>query len=327
VLKSGDYRQPGEVVEPGFPSAITGNSEPAVLESDRYRQFPTRGLRITLAKWIASPENPLTARVMVNRIWQYHFGLGIVETTSDFGKNGAPPSHPELLDWLALKFVDEGWSIKAIHRLILNSSTYQQSSENPAAKDNTVDPENHLLWRFDRRRLEAEQVRDGILYLSNRLNLAMGGPSVYPPLPADLADAARYGREGGAMWEPNESEQDNRRLSIYTFQRRSLPQPMMLAFDAPVFSESCERRSVTTTALQALSMMNGDLVNEEAAHLAERIATTAGPDVSARISSAFETVLNRPPKPDELKKFADSGYSLVSICRVLLNSNEFLYVD
>ncbi len=327
ILKSGDYRQPGEVVEPGFPSAITGNSEPAVLESDRYRQFPTRGLRMTLAKWIASPENPLTARVMVNRIWQYHFGRGIVETTSDFGKNGSPPSHPELLDWLALKFVDEGWSIKAIHRLILTSNAYQQSSENPAAKDNTVDPENHLLWRFERRRLEAEQVRDGILSFSNRLNLAMGGPSVYPPLPADLADSARYGREGGAMWEPNESEADNRRLSIYTFQRRSLPQPMMLAFDAPVFSESCERRSVTTTALQALSMLNGDLVNEEAANLAERIATTAGSSVFTRISKAFETVLNRPPKPDELKKFADSGYSLVSICRVLLNSNEFLYVD
>ncbi len=327
ILKSGDYRQPGEAVEPGFPSAITGNSEPAALESDRYRQFPTRGLRMTLAKWIANPENPLTARVMVNRIWQYHFGRGIVETSSDFGKNGSLPSHPELLDWLATKFIEEGWSIKAMHRLILTSSAYRQSSENTAAKDNTIDPDNHLLWRFERRRLEAEQVRDGILSLSNRLNSAMGGPSVYPPLPADLADAARYGREGSSMWESNESEADNRRLSIYTFQRRSLPQPMMLAFDAPVFSESCERRSVTTTALQALSMMNGDLVNEEAAHLAERIATDAGAGASTRITKAFETVLNRPPKPDELKKFSDSGYSLVSICRVLLNSNEFLYVD
>ena len=129
------------------------------------------------------------------------------------------------------------------------------------------------------------------------------------------------------MWEPNEKEEDNRRLSIYTFQRRSLPQPMMLAFDAPVFSESCERRSVTTTALQALSMMNGDLVNEEASHLAERIAGTAGTDVRARITRAFETVLNRPPSKDELNRFAETGYSLVSICRVLLNSNEYLYVD
>ncbi|MEO8130433.1 MAG: DUF1553 domain-containing protein, partial [Bryobacteraceae bacterium] len=327
VLKSGDYRQPGEVVEPGFPSAIAGNSEAAKLETDRYRQFPTRGLRMTLAKWIASPENPLTARVMVNRIWQYHFGRGIVETTSDFGKNGSRPTHPELLDWLALKFIDENWSVKAIHRLILTSSTYRQSTENPQVKDNTADPENHLLWRSERRRLEAEQVRDGILWISGRLNLKMGGPSVFPPLPADLAIAARYGKEGGDMWEPNEKEEDNRRLSIYTFQRRSLPQPMMLAFDAPVFSESCERRSVTTTALQALSMMNGDLVNEEASHLAERIANTAGTNARSRITQAFETVLNRPPTNDELTKFADTGYSLVSICRVLLNSNEYLYVD
>jgi hypothetical protein len=323
-LVSGDYRQPGEAVEPGFPRAITGAAEPATLETDRYRQFPTRGRRMTLAKWIASPENPLTARVMVNRIWQHHFGRGIVETPSDFGKNGARPTHPELLDWLALRFIQEGWSVKAMHRLILNSSAWRQSSENPAAANNTVDPDNRLLWRFDRRRLEAEEIRDGMLSISGRLNLARGGPSVYPPLPEDLADFARYGRTGGDMWEPNENEADNRRRSVYTFQRRSLPQPMMLAFDAPVFSESCERRSVTTTALQALSMMNGDLVNEEAGHLAERIA---GSDKRQVIRRAFEIVLNRPPSPDELNKFASFSGTLSSLCRVLLNSNEFLYVD
>src|SRR5262249_15295551 len=149
----GDYRQPGEVVEAGFPSAITGNFEPAVLETDRYRQFPTRGRRLTLAKWIASPENHLTARVMVNRLWQEHFGRGIVETPSDFGKNGARPTHPELLDWLALRFIEEGWSIKAMHRLMLTSSAYMQAAENPAVKDSSRDPENRLLWRFNRRRL------------------------------------------------------------------------------------------------------------------------------------------------------------------------------
>jgi hypothetical protein len=150
---------------------------------------------------------------------------------------------------------------------------------------------------------------------------------VFPPLPADLADFARYGREGGDMWEPNEREQDNRRRSIYTFQRRSLPQPMMLAFDAPVFSESCERRSVTTTALQALSMLNGDLVNEESAHLAERIANDRGSDRRARIVRAFELVLNRRPRPDELERFAAFPDSLAAVARVLLNSNEFLYVE
>jgi hypothetical protein len=146
-------------------------------------------------------------------------------------------------------------------------------------------------------------------------------------LPADLADAARYGRTGGDMWEPNEKEEDNRRRSIYTFQRRSLPQPMMLAFDASPFSESCERRSVTTTALQALSMMNGDLVNDEAGHLAERVVREAGADRRAQISRSFEILLSRPPKSDELEKFATYSGSLAGICRVLMDSNEFLYVD
>jgi hypothetical protein len=282
---------------------------------------------MTLAKWIASPDNPLTARVMVNRIWQHHFGRGIVETASDFGKNGARPTHPELLDWLALEFIEENWSIKQMHRLMLNSNTYRQAAENPSLKDNTADPDNNLLWRFNRRRLEAEEIRDGILFIGGRLNLARGGPSVFPPLPADLADFARYGRTGGDMWEPNEKEEDNRRRSVYTFQRRSLPQPMMLAFDAPVFSESCERRSVTTTALQALSMMNGDLVNDGADYLAKRVAAETGQDKRAQISRTFEIVLNRPPRPDELKKFASHQGSLASISRVLLNSNEFLYVD
>jgi hypothetical protein len=142
-----------------------------------------------------------------------------------------------------------------------------------------------------------------------------------------LADAARYGRTGDVMWEPNEKEEDNRRRSIYTFQRRSLPQPLMLAFDSPVFSESCERRSVTTTALQALSMMNGDLVNEEAGHLAERVIREAGSEKRAQISRAFELVLNRPPNSNELAKFTAYPGTLASVCRVLMDSNEFLYVD
>ena len=247
VLRSGDYRQPAEAVEPGFPSALSGSSEPARLETDRYRQFPTRGLRWTLAKWIASPDNPLTARVMVNRIWQHHFGEGIVRTPSDFGNNGDPPSHPELLDWLAVTFVEQGWSIKAMHRLMLSSNTYQQSAENPSFESHTLkDSENRLLWRFNRRRLEAEAIRDCVLFVSGRLNPERGGPSVFPPLPDDLADFARYGRTGRLMWEPNAIEDDALRRSVYIFQRRSLPLPMMAAFDATVFSESCPRRSVTT---------------------------------------------------------------------------------
>lgn len=328
VLARGDYRLPGDAVEPGFLTCLTnGKSEAAVIEQDRYRQFPTRGWRITLAKWITNPDNPLTARVMANRIWQHHFGRGIVATPSDFGVNGERPTHPELLDWLSHKFIEEKWSIKAMHRLMLTSAAYRQAAENPAVKDSTADPENKLLWHFPRRRLEAEEIRDSILYLSGRLNPERGGPSIFPALPEDLQNFARYGREGGIMWEPNEKEEDGRRRSIYAFQRRSMPLPMMAAFDSPVFSESCERRSMTTTPLQALSMMNGNLLQEESVFLAKRIEKEAGQDRSKEIARAFEIVLNRTPSAEETKQFTAFTGSLDALCRVLLNSNEFLYVE
>jgi hypothetical protein len=282
---------------------------------------------MTLAKWIASPGNPLTARVMVNRIWQHHFGRGIVATPSNFGKNGERPTHPELLDWLAHTFIERGWSIKAMHRLMLTSSAYRQASENTVCDGSDVDPENRLLWHFNRRRLEAEAIRDGILAVSGRLNPERGGPSIFPPLPDDLADVARYGRGGALMWEPNETEEDGRRRSVYIFQRRSLPLPMMAAFDAPGFSESCPTRSNTTTPLQALSLMNGSLVQEEAEALARRIESEAGPDRRAQIGRAFERVLGRVADPEEIEKLSRFQGPLDGICRVLFNSNEFLYVD
>ena len=327
ILIRGDYRLPGEVVEAGFPSAITGNSNPAEIITDRYRQFPTRGLRLTLAKWIASKENPLTARVWVNRMWQYHFGQGIVRTTSDFGKNGDRPSHPELLDYLANRFMAEGWDVKSMHKLMVMSATYQQAADNPTIQESTKDPGNRLLWKFNRRRLEAEVIRDSILQASGRLNLEMGGPSVFPPLPADLADFARYGRTGGLMWEPNEKDEDARRRSVYIFQRRSLPLPMMASFDATAFSESCDRRSTTTTPLQALAMMNGYLTHEESAELATRITKETGADWKAQIRRAFELTLNREPREEEMTRFSQFNGKLDAICRVLMNSNEFLYLE
>ena len=327
VLKGGDYRQPGEAVDPGFPSAITGSDGAAVLEKDRYRQYPTRGRRMTLAKWIASRENPLTARVMVNRIWQQHFGRGIVGTPSDFGKNGDRPTHPELLDWLAVRFVERDWSVKAMHRLMVTSSTYRQSADNPGVGGASSDPENRLLWRFNRRRLEAEAIRDSILAASDRLNLEQRGPSVFPPLPDDMKDLSRPARAGGSMWEPNESERDARRRSVYIFQRRSLPLPMMASFDAPVFNESCERRSVTTTPLQALSMMNGRLLNQEATHLATRVEREAGGRRKDQVVRLFEIVFNRPPDQAEQQRFVEYQGSLEALCRVILNSNELLFID
>jgi mono/diheme cytochrome c family protein len=323
VLIRGNYNQRGETVEPGFPTAFTGGkAQNAVLETDRYRQYPTRGQRITLARWIASPDNPLTARVMVNRIWQRHMGAGIVRTPSDFGVNGERPTHPELLDWLAVRFVESGWDIKAMHKLILLSNTYQQSSDN-----GKVDPENKLFSRFNRTRLEAEAIRDSVLFVSGRLNPQRGGPSVFPPLPDDLADFARYGRTGDLMWEPNQNEEDARRRSVYIFQRRSLPLPMMAAFDALPFSESCDRRSSTTTPLQALSLMNGNLLQEESEHITKRIEREVGQDLRARIDRAFNLILSRDPAANERDRFMSSGLTLAGISRVLLSSNEFLYVE
>jgi len=327
VLLRGDYRQPGEIVEPGFLSAIAGVSQPADLDTDRYRQFVTRGRRMTLAKWIASKDNPQTARVWVNRMWQQHFGAGIVRTSSDFGVNGDRPSHPELLDWLAVTFMDSGWDTKAMHKLMVESATYRQAAENPIVKDTSIDPDNRLMSKFNRRRLEAEAIRDSILQISGRLNREQGGPSVFPPLPADLADFARYGRAGDLMWESNEKESDARRRSVYIFQRRSLPLPMMAAFDATVFSESCERRVSTTTPLQALSMMNGYLVEEESVELARLVEAQTGANKTDQIRRIFELVLGRTPRPEELDRFASFPGKLSAVARVLFNSNEFLYVE
>lgn len=327
VLTRGDYRQPAEIVEAGFPSAITGNSNPAVIESDRYLQFPTRGWRHTLATWMTSRDNPLTARVFVNRMWQHHFGYGIVRTPSDFGVNGDRPSHPELLDFLAVSFMESGWDVKAMHRLMLLSNTYRQAAENSALAKNEKDPDNRLFWHFNRQRLEAEALRDSILSVSGRLNPERGGPGVFPALPGDLADFARYGRTGGLMWEPPEKEDDARRRSVYIFQRRSLPLPMMSSFDAIPFSESCDRRNVTTTPLQALSMMNGDLTNEESVFLARRIEKEAGTEKSAQVRRLYELTLGRLPDDREMTAFRGFHGNLESLCRVMLNSNEFVYVD
>ncbi|MBI84820.1 MAG: hypothetical protein CMJ81_16630 [Planctomycetaceae bacterium] len=326
LLLGGDLRNRGETLEPGFPSLLTGHSQPAKLETDRYGQYPTRGRRTTLARWIASPDNPLTARVMVNRIWEYHFGRGIVETPNNFGFTDHSPTHPELLDWLAVDFVAHDWSLKSMHRRLVTSATYGQASDNSAV-DDSLDPENSLLWRFRRRRLEAEAIRDSLLAISGRLSLLRYGPGVFPSLPPGLDELRKPVRQYSAAWDSNETAEDTCRRSIYTFQQRSLPSPLMASFDAQVVNKSCPRRSVTTTPLQALSMMNGTLVSQSAAALARRIEREAGPDNRDQIVRLFELVFSRPPLPDELERFLSFDGSLTRLARVMLSSNEFLYVD
>lgn len=333
VLNRGQHDQPGEPVEPGFPSAVTGHSEPATIEIDRYKKHPSRGRRMALASWIASPENPLTARVMVNRLWQFNFGRGIVETASNFGMNGKLPTHPELLDWLALRFVEEKWSIKAIQRLILTSSTFRQSSLRGNLMAEEIDPENRLLWRFDRRRLEAEVLRDTILEVSGHLNGERGGPPVFPPLPDGLAQQLSAETRGAARWDTSHGA-DAWKRSVYVYQRRSQPLPFLEVFDSPPLTLPCERRETSVTPLQALTMYDSGFVNTEAEAIAERIARESNAENGGQVRRAFQLAFGRNPDPDELneaQRFVSTRESgreaLVALCRVLLNSNELLYVD
>ena len=320
----GEVDNLGERVLPGFPSAVTGGFHDVEMPTDSLGNI--NRWRLPLAEWIASPGNPLTARVMVNRVWQGHFGRGLVATPSNFGANGIRPTHPRLLDWLALEFIESGWSVKAMHRLILDSATYQQSSVRFSELAADLDPANALLARMPRRRLEGDVIRDTILAVSGRLNRAMRGPGVYPRLPESMKDQMFV--KNWPAWEPSAGP-DSRRRSIYVFQRRQLALPLLEVLDAPVPQISFEQRRVSTTAIQALALLNGRLVAEESQHFAARLQREAGDDRRSQIVRAFQVAFARQPSGEELARYDDFARSqgLVSVCRVLLNANEFIYVD
>ena len=324
VLRAGELSAKTEKVEPGFVECVAGKVEPAKIP---FRGEST-GRRVALAEWIASPENPFTARVMVNRIWQYHFGEGLVRTASDFGKNGSRPTHPELLDWLAKQFIEQKWSIKAMHRLMLTSATYQQSTSHPDWKAySDADPGNELLWRMNWGRLEAEVIRDSVLALSGRLNPAQGGPGALLDAPADVAEGFEFFK-----WFPSEEVQQRRR-TIYTFQRRSVVNPMLEVFDAANIAATCPERNRTIVAPQALTLMNGDLTNREAGYFAARVLQEAGPTPASEIDRAFRLVLSRSPSKDEQTQALAlfSSYApreaLEQLGVALFNTNEFLFVE
>jgi hypothetical protein len=324
----GEFDRFGEMVRPGFLSAVIGSHEPALPRVDKFGNHEK--FRISLAEWIASPDNPLAPRVMVNRLWQNHFGQGIVRTANNFGRNGTPPTHPELLDWLAAQFIENKWSIKSMHRLIMNSATYRQRSDYESTDGSRLDSQNRLLCRMNRRRLEGEAVRDSILAVSGRLNPEMGGPAIYPPLPDGMEDRTFY--KHSRFWEPS-SGPESRRRSVYIFNRRQLDFPMLAALDAPVFSSPNEQRAVSTTPLQALLLLNGKLVNEEAVHFALRVVESAGSDPAAQVHEAWQRALTRPPTGEELRDALDflaaepADQGLAGLCRVIFNLNEFVYVD
>jgi hypothetical protein len=317
LLSRGDWRHPGPEVKPGFLSAIDDRDAPIVAGAGRRR---------ALADWIASPKNPLTARVIVNRVWQSHFGRGIVGTPSDFGAQGDKPTHPELLDWLAGSFVESGWSLKKLHRLIVTSAVYRQNGRyRPELTQ--VDPDNRLLGRYPRRRLEGEALRDSALAVAGQLNLKEGGPSVYPELPEELKKSAKNWPVSGTVEERN-------RRSVYVAVRRNLRYPFLSLFDAPDAAESCSRRFATTTAPQALFMLNDRLVIDLAQHFASRVRRDVGDDPLRQTEQAFRLAFGRHPTPEEqsmarryLSGLSQAGDGLTDFCHAILNVNEFLFVD
>jgi hypothetical protein len=324
VLAGGELANKGEKVEPGFLSCVTGKTEPATIPFSG----GSSGRRGALASWIASADNPLTARVMVNRLWQHHFGDGLVRTPSDFGKNGDRPSHPELLDYLATQFVEKKWSLKAMHKMMLLSNSYQQSAENPQAKQYAeTDPGNRLMWHMNWQRLEAETLRDSMLSVAGRLEPSPGGPGVFLDIPSDVAEGFEFFK-----WFPSD-EKDQRRRTIYTFQRRSVMNQMVEVFDGANMSETCARRSATTVAPQAFTLLNSEFTNNEAKHFAQRVIELAGPDRDKQIDKAFWLAVNRTPSATErdgaAKLFEKSKpeQALTRLGVVLFNLNEFIYLD
>lgn len=313
LLARGEPSQPGEAVSGGFPAVLSD-----LINHGRAGE--RAGPRAELAAWLASEENPLTARVMVNRIWQHHFGRGIVATPSDFGVRGARPSHPELLVWLAAEFVSSGWSVKHIHKLILLSAAYQQS-ERPSPTAMSLDPENLLFSRWKPLRLEGEVIRDSLLAVSSRLNTSCGGPGVFPAIPVDVI-------KGYQGWPATKNVVEQHRRSVYIFARRNFRYPFLEVFDAPDSNLSCPSRERSTTAPQALALLNAADVIDAAGAVAARILSHREPGPEA-VEEAYRLILGRQPASHEVKvatQFLDrSPFS--EFCRALFNLNEFVYVN
>jgi hypothetical protein len=301
--------------------------ELGVLLPDARGQYSaeTEEPKTQLARWIVSAENPLTARVLVNRLWQWHFSQAIVATPNDFGNNGAAPTHPELLDYLAAELMRGGWRIKPIQRLIVLSSAYRQSSHRSDAPDAAqVDPQNRLLWRQNRRRLEADELRDALLAVAGRINLAAGGESVIVPVEQEMVDLLYK----PSQWKVTADVVQHDRRSVYLVAKRNLRLPFMEAFDQPDLQTSCARRESSTHAPQALELLNGRLSNELANVLAVRLRSEAG-EPERQIERAYLLVSGRRPTSQERELALEflAHESLEEFALAMFNLNAFLYVD
>ena len=322
ILVLGDHKRLGQPVVPGFLSILDPN--PAVIPKPANPK--TLGRRLALAQWIASPQNPLTARVFVNRLWQQHFGQGLVDTPNDFGLAGSPPSHPELLDWLAAEFVRGGWSVKHLHRTVVLSAAYRQAVVDPSSFSES------LGFRRSPRRLSAEQLRDALLATSGSLEFVAGGSPVWPDLPAEILQANPAFLDDNATrikgWYPSPRERQSVR-SVFLVQKRTVRVPFMETFDLPENSTSCARRTGSIVAPQALSLLHSPLAVEASQDLAKRVRQEAGNAPEAQVRHVFRITLQREPKPDEREACLRLLHrrSLAELCRALINLNEFAYVD
>jgi hypothetical protein len=326
IQLQGDVERPGPVVPRHLPIFL-GRDPASRIPADRSG-------RLQLARWLTRADNPLTARVMVNRIWEHHFGKGIVGTPSNFGTRGEPPTHPELLDWLAARFIESGWSVKAMHRLILSSKTYQLSGA-ADTDDAARDPGNRWYWRHDRRRLDAEAIRDALLTVGGGLDLARPGPHPFPPIE----------RWGWTQHNPFKEVYPSRHRSVYLMTQRFQRHPFLALFDGPDTNTTTDRRPTSTVPQQALFLMNNPFVTEQARGFARRLLVAA-PEQSRQIELAHTWAWSRPPRPSEQelgRRYLDTYYrelarvgvtgaeaeleAWTSYCRVLLCANEFVYLD
>jgi hypothetical protein len=361
VLLRGDPHRLGTDVQPGFPGVLAPQTAQGA-QAVSYAPAPDKkakstGRRMALAQWLTRPDHPLTARVMVNRLWHYHFGKGIVATPNDFGRNGKRPTHPELLDWLATEFVRRGWSLKQMHALMACSNTYRQSSAYDAKKA-SVDLENHLLWRMNRQRLDAETLRDSILQTAGTLNLETGGPSIRVPLEPEVYDTIFTEGEPDNLWPIARDPRQHGRRSVYLLRKRNVRLPMLAVFDQPDMMSSCGARGQSVHALQALTLINSDFMLQQSRALARRLFAEAPTDEKRRIARLYELAYSRLPSTTEtastqrflteqkailrerlaggerIIRSADlpAGISPVAaaawadLCLATLNLNEFVYV-
>jgi hypothetical protein len=319
VLHRGEYTKPGDEVRPRGLGVLLEDGAPE-LDAD------IKNPRTRLAQWIGDPSNPLTARVAVNRIWQYHFGRGIVGTPNDFGRMGQRPTHPELLDFLANQFVEGDWKWKPIHRMILLSDTYKQSSQTQSAAAMEKDPEMRLLWRFPKRRLAAEEIRDAMLVATGRLNTKEGGPSVILPVDQELIDLLYKPSQWAIHADPKEHD----RRSVYLIAKRNLRLPFMEVFDSADLLLSCPRREASTHAPQALELLNGRISNNMADVLTARLIEFAGPnDRQKQVTFAWRWVTGREPSAEERKLSEQflQKQPMREFALAMFNLNAFLYVE